>query len=101
MRELTTNEVLKALESLGPVKLEWSSLTEKWYLTVSGLEIKDGPFLRGICEHRLGRGAAIYAFWNKVTDLPKDQYLVIDAYQTTRRAYRWNGFMWEHVNEGL
>lgn len=69
-----------------------------WYVGNQHAERKEGGVLSGGCV----TGAktpeeAVNQHWDWLTD-PK-YYLVIGAYGSERKAVRWNGFMWESVNE--
>jgi len=71
-----------------------------WYV-FQLTEIKNGSILEG----RYGNGntpdEAIEAHWENLTNLAPREYIVINASKETRRAVRWNGFMWETVTERL
>lgn len=72
---------------------------EPWYVEQQ-IEVKDGSILCGTYGNGFTPEEAILDHWQKlVTDLPRDQYLVVRAYRDERRAVRWNGFMWEDVPE--
>lgn len=94
-----TNQKALALNALG-----WHEFAIKirdngeWY-AVCGAEIRDGPVLVSTFGNGATPSAAIDALWDRVTCLPPGQYLVMKAGTAERRAVRWNGFMWAHVDE--
>lgn len=68
-----------------------------WYVN-QNVEIKRGPVLVGEYGEGTTPQAAIEDHWSKMTDLPVGEYLVRHA-NGSRVAVRWNGFMWDHINE--
>ena len=68
-----------------------------WYVSMLGVERKEGPCLSGGCISEPTPEAAVDAKWEWAID-PR-YYLVINAMRDKRRAVRWNGFMWEDVDE--
>lgn len=91
-------EKARALESLSEIALKIDD-NGRWYVS-QNVEIKDGSILASVC----GRGEtpedAINDHWNNTTTgLPRDRYLVLNAYRPNRKAVRWNGFMWNEVKE--
>jgi hypothetical protein len=69
-----------------------------WYVE-QRVEVRKGSVLEG----RYGNGpdpeAAVLEHWQELTELGADEYLVARAYGDDRKAVRWNGFMWDHVQE--
>jgi hypothetical protein len=74
---------------------------EDWYVHSSGLEIKLGATLRSPYGDGKTPEMAVNALWDQLTGLSEDQYIVLNAYQTNRRAIRWNGWMWQDVKESI
>jgi hypothetical protein len=70
-----------------------------WYTSFKGLEIKSRGTLSSIGAIGTTPEKAVEYTWDNVTKLDSDQYVVRGAYATDRRAFRWNGFMWEDVLE--
>lgn len=70
-----------------------------WYVDHCGVEVKEGSMLAS----RYGNGptpqAAAEDHWTQLTELTPREYIVLDAGRSTRRAVRWNGFMWQDVQE--
>lgn len=73
-----------------------------WYVSQS-VDVKNGSVLEG----RYGNGStpeeAVNEHWQELTELDRGQYIVgrtyLDGEVTKRMAVRWNGFMWDHVEE--
>lgn len=95
---MNAEQKLQAIQALAPAKLEMVSFGN-FRIKQHDVEIKFGDFLKG-CG---GTGAtvelAIENHWNTLTNLPSDQYIVVNAYQGRRQAIRWNGFMWSSIRE--
>jgi len=69
-----------------------------WYVSQS-VEIKDGSVLVGSYGNGITPEEAINDHWDILTSLPHGKYLIARAHRDDRKAIRWNGFMWETVNE--
>jgi hypothetical protein len=74
-----------------------------WYVSQS-VDIKDKSILKSVCGNGDTPEAAVADHWNQVTvDLTGHEYLVCREYWEgevcKRLAVRWNGFMWDHVQE--
>ena len=67
-----------------------------WYVN-AGIERKEGSCLAGGLIQAAGPVEAIEAYWVWLTH--PTLYLVLGAYTENRRAVRWNGFMWQDVQE--
>ena len=90
---------MKALCGIGDCALHMRSPGE-WYVSLRGVEVKDGAVLRGAGSSGKSPEEAVMQTWSNIaTNLPSDRYLVIGAMRDDRRAVRWNGFMWEDVAE--
>lgn len=65
-----------------------------WYVQQQ-VDIKDGSILRG--------DYAVLDHWERLTTIKHPLFLLGREYfnglVSTRKAVRWNGFMWENVNE--
>ena len=72
---------------------------ENWYVQHSGLEQKEGGLLSDGPQHGKTPEDAVNQCWDWMTD--PEYYLVWSTYRDSRRAVRWDGFMWENVNEEL
>jgi hypothetical protein len=68
-----------------------------WYVNHQ-VDVKNGSVLEG--RHGNGRSPidAIHDHWRQLTELKPHEYLVLSA-MNNRYAVRWNGFMWEQVQE--
>jgi len=69
-----------------------------WYVN-SRLEIKDHSVLVSISSNGETPQQAIQDFWSNITNIPKDQYIVVSAYGNGRKAVRWSGHIWQKVIE--
>lgn len=68
-----------------------------WYVHQSGVERKEGGFLSSGSGNGRDPEEAVIQRWNWLTD-PK-YCIVINASGPKRRAVKWNGFMWEEIEE--
>ncbi len=68
-----------------------------WYVSSMGVDRKEGGMLSGGCQSGISPEDAVEQWWSWATD-PK-YYLITRGTDDKRRAVRWNGFMWEDVNE--
>ena len=88
---------LEALNALAECSLKMRKPGD-WYVGHS-VEVKVGAILEG----RYGNGEtpqdAVEDSWRKLTELNPGEYLVTRAYSGSRKAVRWNGYMWESVDE--
>lgn len=78
------------------VTVEFSEYTGKWYVSGRRLEVGDGSLLRGVTEHRDTPEQAIHAFFDALTSIGLDEY-VVGEYLGQRREYRWNGAAFAEV----
>ena len=95
---LLTQQKAQALNALAQISLVLTT-DNKWVIK-QDVEIKDGSILKS------ERGEpddcplkTIDKHWNKLTRLEPHQYLVTNAYGKKRKAIRWNGFMWQPIEE--
>jgi hypothetical protein len=72
---------------------EWATESENYLL----LERKEGGTLSTHTSVSLTPEKAVEAAWEWATD--PEHYLVLDSLRDTRRAVKWNGFMWTAVQE--
>lgn len=90
-----------ALNALAAISIKFRKPGD-WYVSQQ-VEIKDGPILRGDYGNGATPQEAIEDHWERLTELEPGQYLVgrefLDGRTHRRKAVRWNGFMWEDVNE--
>jgi len=102
---MNTNQKFQALNALVSSVDEEASLgmdvNGDWYVHLPGLEIKHGAILSGVGCHYDDAYSAIEHTWNRLTDgLKKGEYLLLRAMDEKKRhAYKWNGFMWETLDE--
>lgn len=68
-----------------------------WYVTMQNVERKENGCLSSGCDSGKSPECAITSRWIWATS--SEHYLVINAYKANRRAVKWNGFMWEDVEE--
>lgn len=73
-----------------------------WYVSQQ-VDVKDGGILRTEYGNGCTPEEAILDHWERLTTIKHPLYLVgrtfFDGRVETRKAVRWNGFMWEHVQE--
>jgi predicted P-loop ATPase/GTPase len=74
-------ESIRKLSKLGTVSIIYSDSTNKFYVSVSGIEVKSNGFLKGVCEHRNTIEESVSAYMEAI----KDQTLVKDAYTDCRK----------------
>jgi hypothetical protein len=67
-----------------------------WYVSC-GLERKEGGLLSGGLVQAPDPATAVEHYWNWLTD--ERYYIVVNAMRDTRKAVKWNGFMWADVQE--
>lgn len=79
--------IIKALDP--NAKLSYSEYTDKFYIA-SLIEISNGYILSGVAEHREDKQEAWDAFFERLTNLKDDEF-VVSSYKTRRREWRWNG----------
>jgi hypothetical protein len=79
--------IIKALDPNASVL--FSEYTHQWYVSAS-IEIGDGSMLTGGAEHRNTPNEAVEAFYDRLTSINLDQY-VVSKYRGHRREWRWNG----------
>jgi len=70
-----------------------------WYVHLRSVDIGGHGLLGAVVGNGDSPATAVEDCWTTATTLPQDQYIVIHAMRDRRRAVRWNGFMWETVNE--
>lgn len=88
-----------ALNALAPIELRINAFG-RWSCGQPGVEIADGHTLAGAGGFGDAPEKAIEERWAAmVDDLPEKKWIVVDAMKPTRRAFRWNGFMWAPFEE--
>lgn len=93
---------LAALNALSECSLKMRKPGD-WYVSQS-IEIKDKSVLRSVCGNGVTPAKAVDNHWDQVTfELASHEYIIArDYYEgevAKRLAVRWNGFMWDHVDE--
>ena len=89
---------LKALVNFGDAALMMRKPGD-WYVSLRGVDRKEGCVLAG-CGGHSGKTPeeAVELAFSYATD--ERYYVVSDAvYPDRRKAFRWNGFMWDEVSE--
>src|SRR3990167_8513124 len=95
---MTWEQKLAAFQALTEHSLRMRAPGD-WYVEGS-VEVKEGCILAGTYGNGRTPEAAVEDHWRQlVEELPREKYLVIRAYRDTRRAVRWNGYMWADVRE--
>jgi hypothetical protein len=91
---MTWEQKLLALKALGGSDTALHIRTEgDWYVRVPGVEIKEGPVLRGAGGSGETPEEAVENTWNGIAG----RELVVKAMGPGRASFRWNGFMWESI----
>lgn len=92
---------LHALNALAECKLLMRKPGD-WYVSQQ-VDVRRGHCLVGVYGNGATPQEAVEDHWNLLTTLPADEYLVgrefWEGETCTRKAVRWNGFMWDHVKE--
>lgn len=68
-----------------------------WYVSANGVHRKEGGCLSGGFTSGKTPDEAVEQWWDWATD--PGYYLVTSNRDGQRRAVKWNGFMWEDVDE--
>jgi hypothetical protein len=90
--------MMAALSAIGDCSIHQRSIGD-WYVSLRGVEIGGDGMLRSPASRASTPEAAVVDAWLSMTNLTQGQYLVLNAMLPTRRAVRWNGFMWVDVVE--
>lgn len=93
---------LQALNALSECSLKMRGPGD-WYVS-QRVDIKDRHVLKSVCGNGLDPAGAVDDHWEQVTtQLASHEYLIAREYWNDdvckRTAVRWNGFMWDHVEE--
>ncbi len=99
--DLTWEQKFAAIQGLGPSACLRMRGDGSWYVADDHIEIKRGATLTSACQAGSSPEKAVNECWQQLTDLKAGEYLVICAMTSARRAFKWNGFMWEDVKEQL
>lgn len=90
---------LQALNALAECNVKMRKPGD-WYVCHSA-ELKTCG--AGVLRGEYGNGAspeeAVNNHWSKLTELPDSDYIVIGAFTQNRKAFIWNGFMWQEVTK--
>lgn len=97
---MTWEEKLMALRALGDASLKMRKPGE-WYVSQDNVSVTRSGVLRGLCGNGSTPIVAVENHWRHLVESIGTDYIVCRATQRTREAFRWNGFMWERVDEGL
>ena len=92
---MTLTDKYEALSALTDICLKRSG-NGRWYVSWS-VEIKEGGLLTSVTEWSDTIEGAINDLWLRVTTLPPNQCLVIDAMKPSRRQFRWNKYAWKEI----
>lgn len=88
---------LAALNALSECSLKMRKPGD-WYVS-QRVTVKRGSVLVGEYGNGVTPEEAVNDHWNQLAeDLPRGEYLVADL-SGSRKAVRWNGFMWDAVIE--
>lgn len=94
---LTWEQKVKAMQALGTVEFFMREPGD-WSCSVLSVNVKDGCMLTSNPSSGSDPAAAASKRWDNLTKLARGQYLVVSK-AGVRRAVKWNGFMWEDVEE--
>jgi len=85
----TWEDKLEDLQAISNHGVSFGKTDEgQWYCD-AGFEIKDGAILGTAVAFGDTHEEAVDNLWKKITNLPKNQYLVLDAMHPSRRAFKW------------
>jgi hypothetical protein len=101
-RQMNWEQKLQALNALVECSLKMRHPGD-WYVSQS-IDIKCDHILKSICGNGETPVEAINDHWQQATiDIEVGEYLIARSYWdgnvSRRMAVRWNGFMWDHVEE--
>lgn len=96
--ELTWEQKLEAMNTLAECRILMRK-PKDWYIIQPGVEIKHNGMLGSVRGDGIGPFEAVTNKWNAMTILEPGEYIVIHAMREDRQAFKWNGFMWERINE--
>ena len=85
---------IKSLDSDATIGL--SEYTGKWYV-VAEIEIGGDGLLSGVTEHESTPEAAIDAYFDRLTQVDLQHYIVTGYYGKDLRHWRWNGAAFSEV----
>lgn len=94
---MTTDEKFAAINALADANLCMRKPGD-WYVSQS-VEIKDGGMLIGEYGNGSTPEDAIEDHWKILTGISHPKHLIANAGTERRKAARWNGFMWDHIQE--
>lgn len=97
---MTWEQKFAALGALARMCTDVSLFMRKpgdWGVLIPHVERKEGAVLSGGGLNGKDPESAVESAWQWATD--SKFYLVIKAFNATRRAVKWNGFMWVDVEE--
>lgn len=93
-------QMFAAINALAPASLMMRKPGD-WYVSHIGVEVKRGRILGGVSGNGQTPEAAVLDHWAQLLNIEPLHYLVVNAMGPKRTAARWNGFMWQAVNEEL
>ena len=96
---MTWEQKLEACNALGECSLLMRK-TGDWYVQ-HGAEISQGGMLLGASGNGTTPETAVLNHWDELTHLKPGEHLVINAMGPNRQAVKWNGCMWQSVQENL
>lgn len=102
--ELTWEQKLQAIASLHGILDKPSLMMNEpgnWYIYLPALDIKKGCMLTSPCNRGNTPEDAVNSAWDNLTKLKDDEYLVVNAFRDSRKAVKWNGFMWQEISEEI
>jgi|ERR1700743_251330 len=92
---------LAALNALSECELKMRKPGD-WYVSQS-IEIKDKSVLKSVCGNGVTPAKAVEDHWTQATEPASHEYVIARHYWEgevyKRDAVRWNGFMWDRVEE--
>jgi hypothetical protein len=71
-----------------------------WYMSLGGVDIRSESSLTSVSGSGKTPQEAVEKTWENVTILKPETYIVTRSVTSPRRAVKWNGFMWEDIQEG-
>lgn len=95
-------DIKKKLEVLGKVHINYSEITNKFYVTMNpSVEIGDDSILCSPSEHQATPEKAIQAYFERITNLKWDEYLVINGNSPREIHYKYKNNKFELIRQNI
>ena len=95
---MTWEQKLAALKSLTETHLKMRE-PGNWYVSAHAREVQDGCVLSSSYGNGATPEEAVEDDFRKMTAVKYPKAIVVNYRGTREKRVRWNGFMWESVND--